>query len=461
MASIEANQRRGRLSTWIVLSVGFGALLTLMTAAALEAVRVVEQIETASTQIRRDFFARERTLDQISFSLYQAATVTRDYLLLDPGQSDAETLRDELKQLRAEMDLALKAYSRSLRPGEQELFRHLEREANAYWALLDPVFAWNARERRQRAYQFARRELFPRRAAVLTIARDIAALNERALREGEERTANAFAGFRRRQFIVSTTALVLGLVVATISAIYILRLERKTEKRYRETLQAQDELKKLSARLLEVQEQERRAISRELHDEVSQSLSSLLLDAGQALTAVPSDNSLVRRHLESIKKLAENSLSAVRNIALLLRPSMIDDLGLVPALQWQVREVSSRTDLRVDLVDENVSDSLPDEYRTCVYRVIQEALHNCTRHAQAQNVRIVVRQEPERMLVTIQDDGKGFDARRVRGLGLTGIAERVSHLQGTFQVASEPGRGTLLKIELPFKLEKATFPGKD
>ena len=116
---------------------------------------------------------------------------------------------------------------------------------------------------------------------------------------------------------------------------------------------------------------------------------------------------------------------------------------------FQGREVAKRTGLRVDVVDENVADGLPDEYRTCVYRVVQEALHNCARHAQARRARIVVRQEPERLLLTIQDDGQGFDALRVRGLGLLGIAERVEHLGGALHIDSEPGRGTLLRVELP------------
>jgi len=92
---------------------------------------------------------------------------------------------------------------------------------------------------------------------------------------------------------------------------------------------------------------------------------------------------------------------------------------------------------------------LPEEYRTCVYRVVQEALSNCSKHARAKSVRIIVRQELERLLLTIEDDGKGFDVHRVRGLGLIGMSERVTHLSGTFEAESQEGRGTLLRIELP------------
>ena len=103
----------------------------------------------------------------------------------------------------------------------------------------------------------------------------------------------------------------------------------------------------------------------------------------------------------------------------------------------------------MDIVEKNVSHTLPEEYKTCVYRVVQEALSNCSKHAGAKRVRIVVRQELEKLLLTIEYDGKGFDVHRVRGLGLIGMAERVTHLSGTFEAKSQEGHGTLLRIELP------------
>src|SRR6266436_1271017 len=133
-------------------------------------------------------------------------------------------------------------------------------------------------------------------------------------------------------------------------------------------------------------------------------------------------------------------------MTLLLRPSMLDDFGLVPALEWQAREVSKRTGLRVQVAAGETSGELPDEHKTCIYRVVQEALHNCARHAQAHSVEVVVRQEPSRIVLSVADDGRGFDARRVRGLGLVGMAERVNHLGGAFRVDSRPGAGTTVAV---------------
>ena len=128
---------------------------------------------------------------------------------------------------------------------------------------------------------------------------------------------------------------------------------------------------------------------------------------------------------------------------------MLDDLGLVPALQWQAREFSRTTAMRVSVASEGIKDDLPEEYKTCIYRVVQEALHNCQRHAQAENVRIQAQQTDSTLLLTIQDDGRGFNPARDRGLGLLGISERVHRLNGKLHIHSEEGKGALLSIKLP------------
>jgi signal transduction histidine kinase len=128
---------------------------------------------------------------------------------------------------------------------------------------------------------------------------------------------------------------------------------------------------------------------------------------------------------------------------------MLDDLGLVPALQWQAREVSKRTGMAVTVDAESVADDLPEDVKTCIYRVVQEALHNCARHALARSVRIEVVQKSDLIRLHVLDDGQGFDSTHTRGLGLLGIEERVTRLGGRFLLQSEPGQGARLRIEIP------------
>jgi signal transduction histidine kinase len=111
--------------------------------------------------------------------------------------------------------------------------------------------------------------------------------------------------------------------------------------------------------------------------------------------------------------------------------------------------------VRVKVAAEQVSEELPEEHKTCLYRVVQEALHNCVQHSGASNVSVTVRQERDRLLLAVQDDGKGFDTQQERGMGLLGIEERVSHLGGSFAVDSEPGQGAVLRVVLPLPRESA------
>lgn len=443
--------------TRLVLLAGFGGLLALMAVGGFDAIQVLRQIQTRNVQIRQVFLTRNRALEHIRASLYLSGTVVRDYLL-DPEPGGAADELGRLRNLRSQMASAMDAYGRSLTAGEAEPVRALRAGLAAYWNVLEPALSWSPQQRREHGYAFAQHELLPRRAAVLDLADRIAALNEQELNGGDERLEETFGRFRRRLLVVLAATLSIGLLLAAVAASHILRLERQSAARYQQVVRAQTELKELSARLVKAQEEERRAISRELHDEVGQSLSALLMELGNLAAVAPRNLEPLQRHLESIRKLAESSVNVARNMSLLLRPSMLDDFGLLPALEWQAREISKRTGMAVSVDAAEISDNLPDDHNTCVYRVVQEALHNCARHAQAHFVRIRVRQTARCILLSIQDDGKGFDARRVRGLGLVGMEERVEHLRGTFQVKSEPGRGTVLEVELPLPAAPAGQP---
>jgi signal transduction histidine kinase len=430
------------------LFAGFGTLLALMAIMSFDSLRILGATETSDAQIRRDFLYRERTLEQVRSGLYESDNIVRDYILVESDRNAQEMLRRELQSIRDETNAALQSCIQSLPRGAKEPFQKLAVELEGYWSTLDPIFEWDTKERQRRGYSFLRSDVLSQHTTVLAIAKEVSAINEDELKQGESKIAEVFAQFRRRLQTVSAIAIGLGLILAGATVMYTARLEKRVEDRYRESLQAHRELKELSKRLVDAQEQERRAISRELHDEVGQSLSALLMDV-EHLSAIPGKDGAYRQALENIKTLAENSVNEVRNMSLLLRPSMLDDLGLVAALEWQAREVSKRTGMLVDLAEENVSDSLPEEHKTCVYRIVQEALNNCSKHAYAKHVWVTIRQETDRLSLTIQDDGKGFDPVRARGLGLVGMTERVSQLNGILKVDSVAGRGTSLRVDLP------------
>ena len=437
------------MSSRLVLVVGFGGLLLLMGFAGFDSIQTLGQIQKSNDNIREDFLARTKVLEQIRSDLYLSGTYVRDYLL-EPETQKAESHRLSLLNTRSEMDSALTKYEALLNKQETGPFHNLIQELSLYWKVLEPVLLWNAPQRRERGYAFLRDEVFPRRTAMLHIADQIAGINESQLNAGREKVVQTFSQFRRRLGITIGLTIGVGLLLAAFSMSKILSLEAETAARYQEIATAREELKQLSARLVEAQEDERRSISRELHDEVGQALTGIRVELANLSRTMRGQNmGGLDTKVDEIKQMVEDSVDVVRNMALLLRPSMLDDLGLVPALQWQAREVSKRTGVRVKVAAEGVSEDLPEDHKTCIYRVVQEALHNCVQHSQASMVRVTVQQEPSRILLAIQDDGKGFDPQHERGMGLLGMQERVSNLGGTFSVESLPGNGAIVCIVLP------------
>jgi signal transduction histidine kinase len=430
------------------LIAGFGALLALMVIICVDSLHTLQAFETYNAQIRQEFLYRERTLQQVRAGLYESGNIIRDYVLNESDPHAQELLRTELQSIRNETTAALNACIQSLPSDKREPFQKLAAELDNFWSTIEPIFGLGPREKKEIGNSVLHGDVPSQHAEILAITKEVSEVNDDDLKDAERRIAEVATQFRRRLLMVATIAFSFGLILAATTIIYAGRLEKSVEKRYEESLQAQRELKDLSKRLVDAEERERRAISRELHDEVGQSLSALLMDV-QNLTEMSTEEIAFRQGLQKIKTLAENCVNEVRNMALLLRPSMLDDLGLVAALEWQAREVSKRTGMLVDTVEENVSDNLPEDHKTCVYRIVQEALNNCSKHAYAKNVRVAVCQEPNHLRVSIEDDGKGFDPSHARGLGLIGMSERVSQLGGVLNVDSDPARGTRLWVDLP------------
>jgi signal transduction histidine kinase len=428
-----------------LLLAGFGGVLALMLFAGIDAARLIGAVQVREQRIRREYLTRNRLLNAIRSDLYISGTYVRDYLL-EPNVRNADLHLVELGTARRRMEVALAQYERILKPTETKPFSGLRQEITGYWRMLDPIFRWTPDQRKAGGYQFLRDEVFPRRMAMLDVADQIANINESSLLAGEQSVESLFSEFRQRLLISLLITMAVGIALAGFSMQRILRLEHETEAR-------RGELTALSAELVAAQEDERRSISRELHDEVSQSLSAVLVELGNlAADLPPAAVQSVQKHIDTIRALVGSSVDEVRNISLLLRPSMLDDLGLVPALEWQARETSRRTGLRVSVVADDVSEDLPEDHKTCIYRVVQEALHNCARHSGARKVKVTVLQQDHVLRLAVEDDGKGFDTTRAKGLGLLGMEERVARLKGNFRVQSRPGEGTSISVMLPLSV---------
>ncbi len=438
-----------------VLWLGFTGLLAMMAFTAVHSARSLRNLELNSIQVRMRSRGRDQLLEQLRTDIYHSSTVLRDYIL-ETDEAQAETHKAELERVRERMEQTVGVYEQKMPEAERRAFRNLRDDLESYWKSLALVVGWDPAERRKAGIEYLRYVLVPRRAAVVQLVTQVSALDEQEHDAAESQLESSQASLRRRVTSISILALIVGLAVALVSILRIRRLEQEANLRYQQVEEARSRLRDLSARLVAAQEEERRNISRELHDEVGTSMSAMLVELGRLEKFTPNGRTF-EEQLAYVRGMAEAGVGSVRNLALLLRPSMLDDLGLIPALRWQAREVTRRTGLKVKMMAEEIGEDIPDSYRTCVYRVVQEALHNCARHAKASEACVTVRRDAEGLAVSIEDDGVGFDPRKEKGIGLLGMGERVQHLGGAMRVESSPGSGTVLFIRLPFAQDQETI----
>jgi signal transduction histidine kinase len=429
-------------SIWL-LWLGFGGLLCLLAFAGLYGLSTIKAIGARNGNIRADYLRQDRILQKVRSDLYLSGSYVRN-LLLESDPKQVQFYSVLFVETRNSVQSQCAALNESLKVGQQSEFDKFSAQQRKYFEQMQPALAWTAAERRSLGIPFMKDVLLPERATVVQLADQLSLANARQLESGSREIAQLFLQYERNLVIFTIGSLLVGASLALFAARRMLNLEQLAQ-------QQLQELQHLSSRLVQVQESERRAISRELHDEVGQSISGLLLGIGNvAATLSPDQRALVSTELGDLSRLAERTVASVRNLSLLLRPSMLDDLGLIPALQWQAREVSRTANISVQVTADTLSeDDVSDDTKTCIYRLVQEALANVTRHAAASAVDIQLTCEADRTLtLKIEDNGRGFVPRE-KGLGILGMEERVRHRNGTFQISSEPGQGTRLLIHLP------------
>src|ERR1700733_3069635 len=287
----------------MALVIGFGGLIAITALAGFDALRSLQQFRRSDAQIRRHFLAQNHLLNDIRSDVQVSGTYIRDYLL-EADLHRAETYRIALEDVRKHMESALESYGKEVAPPEVQHFTTLRTKLTDYWEILTPIFTWDTAERRRSGYAFLRDEVFPRRQNMLAIADQIANINEQQLTAGNNQVVGLLLKFQARLVITLIAALALGFGLAALTMYRILKLEAQVQTRFEEASEARSELKGLSARLVQAQETERRALSRELHDEVGQSLSAVLIELRNlsvGLTIRPEEQS--RSHVETVKGL--------------------------------------------------------------------------------------------------------------------------------------------------------------
>ena len=440
------------IRTWPIAALGLGGLLLLIVVSVLAASSRAQEIYTQLDHLNSHHRDVENKLRRLRSDVHLSGIYMRDYLL-DPERARASEYRERLADFRRS-NVATVAELRALvggRPGHDDRLSGLDSRLDDYWQAFDPLFDWTPAEKALLSAGFLRREVLPRREAVLQIASEIEELNNANHEVQRAEVTKQYAAFRSDLHKLLWGSLLLGVVVALTAVVRLRVVERRSEDERAVAEDAERKLRQLSQQLVATQEEERKNLSRELHDHVGQMLTALRMELGRIdrLRQGYGATAIGTAVTES-RQLVDNIVRTVRDLALGLRPSMLDDFGLQPALEWHVRDVGRRYGMPVSLRMEGDLERLTEPQRTCVYRVVQEALTNCVRHARAQRIDVTVTESARELYAAVKDNGVGIDpARRAVGLGLRGIEERVRELRGTTTITSAAGSGTTVAIRLP------------
>jgi signal transduction histidine kinase len=382
-------------------------------------------------------------LASIRANVYLSAILTRDYLL-DNDSSHAQQYFDQFRAIQANTQKSFTTLEASgLDDAQKAALNHLREELASYWDPTQVILDWSQEEKRTQRADMLRQRV-RRRQEIFALAEQVEQLVTANFLKERQRITTADQEFRTSLGWTTGIALLLGLTIAGGTLARMSALERQSQS-------AESQLRLLSGQLRTTQEQERKYLSRELHDQVGQMLTGVRMELASIARIHGDSESEVSARIARAKGTVERTLRIVRNIAMLLRPSMLDDLGLAPALAWLFKEVARSSGFEIHSDIDPAVEGLPEAYRTCIYRTVQEALTNASRHAEARNVDVSLSSKDGWVVGSIGDDGRGFErgAQSSQGLGLLGMEERVRELGGNIKIASSVGSGTRVEFRLP------------
>ncbi|HEY1342774.1 MAG TPA: sensor histidine kinase [Bryobacteraceae bacterium] len=442
----------GRWSKRTVLRAGYGAVILVLVLSAVEAYRIQVGVSEVHLEIYRHYVEQEQALSILRRNLWLAGNEVRDFFIETTPEQAAE-LRTQIALLKKQDEDALKFLERAAT--RTDMVPKLRRSMAEFWSVVDPIADSMMHQSNERQFEFLKEEIAPRRGQLYNTLVELGVADQQRLQESEKEFSDARRTAATRLSLMLGLSVLMSFIVARQSIRHAEAMERQAEEHHKAVEQAKGELQELSARLLEVEEEGRRKLSRELHDEIGQTLALLQIEISHAQGAAAAAPPAVRERLQQARELANKTVQTVRNMSGLLRPALLDDLGLVPALQFQLEDFLRRSGVACEFTEEGVADQLPDPIKTCVYRVVQEALHNCEKHSGATKVKVAVRQLPECLLAEVEDNGRGFQLNeqgmpsKSRGLGLLGIRERAAIAGGSLVIDSAPGHGARIALRIP------------
>ena len=419
-----------------ILITGFGLTFGIWLLTGAYFSRRISEVQLHAATVSARYERAQELLSTVRSQMLLASVFVRD-TLLDPDQSNIAASTRRLEAARAAADAALEQYVPVLDArAEGERIRRLRTEVSDFGGTMLDLLNVVARPDHPDPRLLVRTSLMPKRELVIGVSEEVQGLNRSAFLQQQAEFAAVNESTQRRLWAMLGVALAACVAIGLVATSYAGRLEDRLQRQRARDVQTASELQQLSVRLITAQEEERRSIARELHDEV-----------GQVLTAIKMELAVAQRRIEVNGG----------------PPHVLDDLGLPAAVEWYLKSFGERHGLRVDLLQEGMNERLTAEVEAAAYRIVQETLTNVAKHAKATRCRVYLQRPSTTVLITVEDDGVGFDstvaprAGQPRGLGLIGIRERVSDLRGSLRIESTSGKGTRITVELPARA-RPTLP---
>ena len=452
---------RERLSIRAAVFLGFGLIFGLWMFAWMQLSLRIGEAQGRAQAINTQYLKAQETLANIRTQVLMASVAFRD-ALLDPNPANMHSYRAQLERSYRTLDELIRAYepvSASLE--EREQFGRLRTEVDAYRRSMVDVLASDRNQWLVEARNVLSRRVTPRRDIIIAVSEGVQALNRAGYMEQQSEIGSVYQSVQRDLWQLLGLALAIGVAVAVLAVIYAGRLEQRLRMQMAKDVQLAHDLQELSAKLVSVQEQERRHIARELHDEIGQALTAIKVELAVAQRSIETASGPATA-LNAARAITDSALHQVRDLSYLLHPAALDEFGLVSAVDEHIKSFRKRHGINVEMSHASMDTRLAPETEAAAYRIIQEALNNVAKHAKATECRVFLARQSDVLRIVIEDNGIGFDplvprtADR-RGLGLIGIRERASHLNGTVAIDSTPNRGTRIMVELPVR--RATDSG--
>jgi signal transduction histidine kinase len=456
---------RERLSIRAAVFLGFGFIFGLWMFAWVQLSLRIGAAQRRAEAINTRYVSAQETLSNIRSNVLMASVAFRD-ALLDPDPGNMSRYRSQLEGSYTTLDALLRAYkhvSDAPTPEEREQFARLESEVDAYRRNMLDVLASDRKQWLVEARNVLSRRVTPRRDIIIAVSEGVQSLNRAGYVEQQSEIGNVYQSVQRDLWQVLGLALAVGIAVAILAIVYAGRLERRLRQQLAKDVELAHDLQELSAKLVSIQEQERRHIARELHDEIGQALTAIKMELAYAQRSIERAQGATTV-LQAARAITDDALHQVRDLSYLLHPAALDEFGLVSAVDEHVKSFGKRNGIAAELSHASMNSRLAQETETAAYRIIQEALNNVAKHAKATQCKVCLARQSDILRIVVEDNGVGFaqSAPRShdrRGLGLIGIRERASHLNGTVVMESVRGRGTRIVVELPVR--RATDAGCD